>query len=120
MVTHLGIVFTEIGPDYMKAVMPVDEKTCQPFGMLHGGASVALAETIGSTAATCCVDEHHICVGIEVNANHVRSVRSGMVEGTVRPVHLGNKIQVWETWIHDEEGHLVSTGRLTLSVLKKR
>lgn len=118
MVEHVGITFTDVGPDYLKATMPVDERTQQPFGLLHGGASVVLAETLGSTAAACCLDlEKQYAVGIEINANHVRGVRSGTVEGTARPLHLGSKTHVWEIRIEDEARRLVCVSRLTLAIL---
>ncbi len=118
MVAHVDITFTEIGDDYMKATMPVDHRTTQPMGLLHGGASVVLAETLGSTAASCCVDpEKKFCVGIEINANHVRAVRQGTVTGTARPLHLGRSTQVWEIQIHDDADRLVAVSRLTLAVI---
>jgi 1,4-dihydroxy-2-naphthoyl-CoA hydrolase len=120
MVSHIGITFTEIGPDFLVATMPVDDRTRQPIGLLHGGASVALAETIASTAAYCSVGEDFFTVGIEINANHVRKVESGVVTGTSRPVHLGSTTQVWETHIKDETGRLVCISRMTLSVLRHR
>ena len=120
MIAHLGIVFTEMGDDYLKATMPVDHRTLQPFGLLHGGASVVLAETLGSTAASCCVDlEKQICVGIEINANHIRSVRQGTVTGIARPLHLGRRTQVWHIHIHDEQDRLVAVSRLTLAVVDR-
>lgn len=121
MVDYLGITFTEVGDDYVKGTMPVDERTHQPFGVLHGGASVVLAETLGSTAANCCVDfERQYCVGLEVNANHLRAMREGTVTGTARPLHLGGSTQVWEIHIHDEEGRRVCASRLTMAVLDRR
>ena len=118
MVAHVGISITEIGDDYMKATMPVDQRTTQPLGLLHGGASVVLAETLGSVAATCCVDaQKQYCVGIEINANHLRGVREGIVTGTARPLHLGSRTQVWEIHIHDDRERLVAVSRLTLAVL---
>jgi 1,4-dihydroxy-2-naphthoyl-CoA hydrolase len=120
MVEHLDIRFTEVGPDYLRATMPVDHRTHQPYGLLHGGASVALAETLGSTAAACCIDiERQYCVGIEVNANHVRGVRDGHVEGTARSLHLGRSTQVWEIKIRDDEDRLVCVSRLTLAVMDR-
>ena len=120
MIDHLDITFTEVGDDYLKATMPVDHRTTQPLGLLHGGASVVLAETIGSTAATLCVDvEKQYCVGIEINANHLRGVRQGTVTGTARPVHVGRKTQVWQIDIHDDDGRLVAVSRLTLTVLDR-
>lgn len=120
MVSYLGIEFIEIGDDYLKAKMPVDHRTCQPLGLLHGGASVTLAETIGSSAGGLCVnlpDEY--VVGIEINANHIKSVRSGYVIGTARPLHLGKKTQVWEIRITTEQNELVCISRLTLAVIKR-
>ena len=117
LVSHLGIEFLEAGPDFLRARMPVDSKTKQPIGFLHGGASVALAETVASTAAHCSVGESHYCVGIEINANHVRKVKEGWVEAIARPVHLGRSFQVWETLITDQDDRLISTCRMTLSVL---
>ncbi len=113
----LGIVFTEIGPDFLRATMPVDARTHQPYGLLHGGASALLAETLGSTAGMLCVEEGRGCVGIEINANHLRGVRSGTVTGTARPLHVGRSTQVWEIRIEDAAGHLVCVSRLTLAVV---
>ena len=119
MVSHLGIVFTEIGDDYLRATMPVDSRTVQPMRMLHGGASVALAETLGSVGATLCVDaSRHACVGLEINANHIRAVRSGLVTGTARPLHMGRRTHVWQIEIHDGEARLVCVARLTLAVVE--
>ncbi|HUX39097.1 MAG TPA: hotdog fold thioesterase [Rectinemataceae bacterium] len=117
----LGIEITEIGDDYLKARMPVDERTRQPFGLLHGGASVALAETLGSFAGTLLVDrEKEACVGLEINANHIRSAREGFVTGTVRPLHIGGSTQVWDIRIEDERGKLVCASRITLAVIKRK
>ena len=119
MVSHLGIVFTEVGDDYLRATMPVDSRTVQPMRMLHGGASVALAETLGSVGATLCVDAaRYACVGLEINANHIRAVRSGLVTGTARPLHMGRRTHVWQIEIHDEEARLVCVSRLTLAVVE--
>ena len=115
----LGIVFTEVGPDYLRAIMPVDARTRQPYGLLHGGASVLLAETLGSSAGMLCVDEDSIVVGIEINANHLRGVRDGLVTGTARPLHLGRSTQVWEIRIEDDSGRLVCVSRLTLAVVAR-
>lgn len=115
----LGIVFTEVGADYLRATMPVDERTRQPYGLLHGGASVLLAETLGSSAGMLCVDEGNIVVGIEINANHLRGVRDGQVTGTARPLHLGRSTQVWEIHIEDTAGRLVCVSRLTLAVVAR-
>jgi len=118
MSEHLGVRFTEVGPDFLRATMPVDQRTRQPYGLLHGGASVALAETLGSMAAALCVDlgRHH-CVGQEINANHLRAVRKGLVTGTARPVHVGSRSQVWDIRIEDDHGRLACISRLTISVL---
>lgn len=115
----LGITFTEIGRDFLRATMPVDSRIHQPHGLLHGGASVVLAETLGSTAAGLCVAEDEAVVGLEINANHVRGVRSGTVTGTTRPLHVGRSTQVWEIRIEDEAGRLVCIARHTVAVLKK-
>lgn len=120
MVEHLGIRFIEVGPDFMRATMPVDRRTHQPFGLLHGGASVALAETLGSTAAHGTLPEGRYAVGLSINASHVRAVRSGTVTGVARPVHLGRSTQVWAIEVTDEEGRLVCTSRLTMAVLSRR
>src|SRR5687768_12880206 len=118
LVAHLGIEFLEAGDDYLKARMPVDTRTHQPAGMLHGGASVVLAETLASWAATYVVDrETSYCVGLEINANHVRAVKSGWVLGTARPVHLGRSTQIWEVRITDEAERLVCISRVTMAVL---
>lgn len=114
----LGIVFTDIGPDYVRGTMPVDARTRQPYGLLHGGASVLLAETLGSSAGNLCVPAGQRCVGIEINANHVRAARDGIVTGTARPLHIGASTHVWETRIEDERGRLVCVSRLTLAVVK--
>lgn len=120
MVEHLGIEFVEIGDDFLTARMPVDQRTIQPAGLLHGGASVALAETLGSVAATLCVNRAETtCVGLEINANHIRSVRSGFVTGVARPIHLGNSTQVWDIRIQDEQERLACVCRLTMAVLRR-
>jgi 1,4-dihydroxy-2-naphthoyl-CoA hydrolase len=121
MVDHLGIEFLEIGDDYIKAKMPVDHRTIQPFGLLHGGASAALAETLGSVAANLCVDrKKKVCVGLEINANHIRPVSNGFVYGTARPAHIGESTQVWEIRIHNEQDKLVCISRLTLAVVERQ
>jgi 1,4-dihydroxy-2-naphthoyl-CoA hydrolase len=118
---NLGIEFTVAGEDYLEAKMPVDARTHQPLGLLHGGASVALAETMGSVAATCCVDvSKQFCVGLEINANHIRSVKTGFVRGVTKPIHIGKKTQVWEIRISDEMNELVCISRITLAVLDKK
>ncbi|MGY0557608.1 MULTISPECIES: hotdog fold thioesterase [unclassified Lysobacter] len=116
----LGIVFTEIGADYLRATMPVGAKTRQPYGLLHGGASVLLAETLGSSAGNLCVAEDRVCVGIEINANHLRAVRDGVVTGTARALHVGGRTQVWEIRIADDRDRLVCISRLTLAVVASR
>ena len=121
MAERIGIEFTAIGADYLEAKMPVDERTQQPFGLLHGGASVALAETMGSMAAAFCVDtSRQFCVGLEINANHIRGVRQGFVKGITKPVHIGKKTQVWEIRILNETDDLVCISRITMAVLDKK
>ena len=112
----LGIVFTELGDGYLRATMPVDARTHQPYGLLHGGASVALAETLGSSAGALVAGGNAV-VGLEINANHLRAVRSGTVTGTTRPIHVGRSTQVWEIRIEDEAGKPVCISRITLAVL---
>src|SRR6185369_8533882 len=110
--------FTEIGADFLRGRMPVDDRTRQPFGILHGGASVALAETLGSTGAGMVIDRSkYRCVGQEINANHVRAVKDRFVVGTARPLHLGRRSHVWEISIVDEQDRLVCISRLTMSIL---
>lgn len=116
----LGIVFSELGQDYLRATMPVDARTRQPYGLLHGGASVLLAETLGSTAGGLCVGEDEGVVGIEINANHLAAVREGVVTGTARPLHVGRSTQVWDIRIEDAAGRLACTSRLTLAVIRRR
>ena len=120
LVEHLGIRFTEIGDDFIRGTMPVDARTRQPYGLLHGGASVALAETLGSMGATMCVDaKEYLCVGQEINANHVRAARTGLVTGTARPVHLGGRTHVWTIEIQNDAGNLVCTSRLTIAIIRR-
>jgi 1,4-dihydroxy-2-naphthoyl-CoA hydrolase len=120
MVEHLGIEFTESGDDFIRGTMPVDGRTRQPYGLLHGGASVVLAETLGSMGAVMCVDmAEYQCVGQEINANHVRAARTGFVTGTARPVHVGGRSQVWAIDIVNEAGKLVCTSRLTVAVIRR-
>lgn len=117
----LGMVVTELGDDFVRGTLPVDTRTLQPFGLLHGGASVALAETLGSIAANLCLDPAtHMAVGLEINANHLRAVRSGQVTGTARPLHVGRQTQVWEIRIEDESGRQTCVSRLTLAVVERR
>ena len=120
LVEHLGIEFTEIGDDFIRGTMPVDARTRQPYGLLHGGASVALAETLGSTGATMCIDVKAFqCVGQEINANHVRAARGGLVTGTAYAKHIGGRSQVWTVDIVDGGGQLVCTSRLTMAVIRR-
>ncbi|HXH01335.1 MAG TPA: hotdog fold thioesterase [Xanthomonadaceae bacterium] len=120
LIERLGIEFTELGADFLVGAMPVDARTHQPYGLLHGGASVALAETLGSTAGNLCVDDGEMCVGLEINANHLHEVRDGHVTGTARALHVGRRTQVWEIRIEDETGRLACISRLTLAVIGKR
>ncbi len=121
MSEHLGIEYIAVGPDFIEARMPVDHRTRQPMGLLHGGASVVLAETLGSVAAYCCVDQSkYYCVGLDINANHIRGVREGFVTGKATPVHVGKTTQVWQIHIHSEEGKLVCISRITMAVLEKQ
>ena len=120
MLEHLGIELTDVGADYLRARMPVDRRTHQPAGILHGGASVALAETVASWAATFTVDHNRfMCVGQEINANHLRPVREGHVHGTARPVHLGRSTQVWDVRITDDAEKLVCISRVTMAVRRR-
>ncbi|MFN7434993.1 MAG: hotdog fold thioesterase [Bacteroidota bacterium] len=121
MVEHLGIECILIGDDFIEAKMPVDRRTHQPLGLLHGGASVALAETLGSVAATCCIDmATQYCVGLEINANHIKSVRSGFVFGIAKPIHIGKKTHVWEIRISNEAKEMVCISRITMAIIDKR
>jgi 1,4-dihydroxy-2-naphthoyl-CoA hydrolase len=121
MVDHLGIQIIEVGDDYLRGTMPVDQRTKQPFGLLHGGASVALAETLGSLAGTMCVDAtKEMAVGLDINANHVRAVTAGVVTGTARPLHVGRNTQVWDIRIENEDGKLVCISRLTLAIVPRQ
>jgi uncharacterized protein (TIGR00369 family) len=120
LIRHVGIVFTEIGEDFVRGTMPVDARTWQPAGLLHGGASVVLAETLGSVGGNMCVDQsEYACVGQEINANHVRSARRGLVTGTARLLHRGGRTQVWGVDIVNEAMELICVSRLTLAVIKK-
>jgi len=119
-VKALGIEYVEAGDDYVIGRIPVDERTVQPFGILHGGASVLLAETLGSMAANYCLrEDNQIAVGLDINANHVRSVTKGWVYGTARPVHLGSTTQVWEIRLENDEGKLTCISRLTMAVISR-
>jgi len=119
LVETLGILITEFGDDYMTASMPVEPRTHQPMGILHGGASVVLAETVGSIAANMAVDEQHYCVGLDINANHLKSVSSGLVYATCKPIHLGRTTQVWDIPLDNDMGKPTCISRLTMAVLKK-
>jgi 1,4-dihydroxy-2-naphthoyl-CoA hydrolase len=117
----IGLEFTEVGPDYLRGTMPVDHRTIQPYGLLHGGASCVLAETLGSVASAYVVDHSKFyCVGLEINANHVRGVKSGIVTGTARPLHLGASTHVWEIKIEDERGKLICVSRLTVMIVPRK
>jgi len=116
-VAHLGIEFLEVGEDFIKARMPVDERTRQPHGILHGGVAVVLAETLGSCAATACLPEGRHCVGLEINANHLKAVSGGWVTGVARPLHLGRSTQVWQIELRNDAGALTCVSRLTMAVL---
>ncbi len=118
MLEHLGIEFTEVGDDYLVARMPIDQRTKQPLGIMHGGASCSLAESVGSTAANFCVELDYYCVGLDINVNHIRAVRAGFVVAKAKPYHLGRTTQVWGIEIVDEAEKLVSVSRLTMAVLK--
>jgi 1,4-dihydroxy-2-naphthoyl-CoA hydrolase len=120
LIGTLGILFTEIGADFVRGTMPVDTRTVQPYGLLHGGASVALAETLGSMGAAMCVDaDEYQVVGQEINANHVRAARSGLVTGTARAVHLGGRTHVWSIDIVNDAQKLVCISRITMAVIKR-
>ena len=117
---RLGIEFLEIGDDFIRARVPVDERTRQPYGILHGGVSVVLAETLGSTGAAFACPPGHRPVGLDINANHIRSASSGWVTGVARPVHIGRSTQVWQIEMTNDEGQLVCVSRLTLAILAPR
>ena len=119
-ISHLKIVFTEVGDDYLKAQISIGPHHLQPMGIMHGGVSCSLAETIASTAANYCVDaKTYYCVGLDINTNHIRQVTSGVLTATARPYHLGKKTQVWSIEIHDDNDKLISVSRLTVAVLQK-
>jgi 1,4-dihydroxy-2-naphthoyl-CoA hydrolase len=120
LVEQLGIMITEVGEDFIKGTMPVDHRTRQPLGLLHGGASVALAETLGSIGATITLNpKEQYAVGLDINANHIRAVKAGVVTGIAKPLHLGRKTQVWEIKISNEANQLVCISRLTMAVMDK-
>lgn len=119
LVEHLGIEMTELGDDFVKAKMPVDNRTRQPLGLLHGGAHVVLAESLGSMAANLCLDiTKEYALGLDINSNHLKSARDGFVTGIAKPIHIGTKTQVWEIKIYDEKENLLNISRLTMMVLK--
>lgn len=121
MTDFLDIKFSKIGEDFLEATMPVDHRTKQPLGLLHGGANVVLAETLGSVAATLTVDQNkQYCVGLEINANHLKSVKDGLVRGVTQPVHLGKKTQVWEIKIYNEQDELTCISRITMAIIDKK
>ena len=119
-VTHLGMEFLEVGDDFIRARVPVDERTCQPYGLLHGGVSVALAETLGSCGAAFAVPEGQRVVGLDINANHLKGTSSGWVTGLARAVHLGRTTQVWQIDMTNDAGELTCVSRLTMAVLQPR
>lgn len=119
LVEHLGMRVTEVGGDFVRGTMPVDARTRQPFGLLHGGASVAFAESLGSLAGNLCLGPSEMAVGLDINANHVRAVSHGTVTGTARPLHVGRSTQVWEIRVEDEHARLVCIARLTLAVVPR-
>ncbi|MBS0467397.1 MAG: hotdog fold thioesterase [Proteobacteria bacterium] len=119
-VTHLGIEFLEVGDDFLRARVPVDERTRQPYGILHGGVSVVLAETLGSVGAMYASAEDERVVGLDINANHIRATSSGWVTGTARPVHIGRTTQVWQIEMVNDEGKLTCVSRITMAVLAPR
>ena len=116
-IAHLGIEILEVGDDYLVGRVPVDERTRQPYGLLHGGISVALAETLGSFGAVYCATPGHQAVGLDINANHLRGVTSGWVTGTARPVHIGRSTQVWQIDMRDDAGKLSCVSRITMAVM---
>jgi 1,4-dihydroxy-2-naphthoyl-CoA hydrolase len=116
-VSHLGIEFLEVGDDFIRARVPVDHRTTQPHGLLHGGVSVMLAETLGSCGAAYCVPAGQRVVGLDINANHLKGVTSGWVTGTTRPVHIGRTTQVWQIELRNEAGELSCISRITMAVM---
>lgn len=121
LISHIGIDITEVGADFIQATMPVDHRTRQPFGLLHGGASAVLAETLGSMASTLLVDTTmYIPVGIELNINHLKSATSGMVTGTVKPIRIGKQLHVWNIEISNEQNDLIAVSRLTVMIVSKK
>ena len=119
-VSHLGIEILEVGDDFIRARVPVDERTIQPFGLLHGGVSVVLAESLGSMGAYYSAPEGWHAVGLDINANHIRGASQGWVTGTTRPVHIGRSTQVWHIDLHDDQGRLTCVSRITMAVLEEK
>ena len=119
-VEYLGMEFLEVGPDFIRGRIPVDKRTCQPYGLLHGGVSVVLAETLGSCAAASAAPEGYRCVGLDINANHIKGATSGWVTGITRPVHIGRTTQVWQIDMHNDDGELTCVSRITMAVLAPR
>jgi 1,4-dihydroxy-2-naphthoyl-CoA hydrolase len=119
-VSHLGIEFLEVGPDFLRARVPVDHRTQQPFGLLHGGVSVVLAETLGSLGAFYTSPPGYLAVGLDINANHIKGVKTGWVTGVARPVHRGRTTHVWQIDMHNEAGELTCVSRITMSILAPR
>ncbi|SHN37304.1 hotdog fold thioesterase [Chitinophaga sp. CF418] len=121
MASFLGMEFTEIGPDYLRMIMPVNGRTKQPYGLLHGGASAALAETVGSVASSLIIDhKKQICVGLDINANHIKGVSEGYVHAIARPLHIGSTTHVWDIRICDDDNKLVCISRLTVAIRDKK
>ncbi len=121
MQEFIGIEFTEIGEDYIKARMPVNERTKQPLGLLHGGANVVLAESLGSIASLLCLNtDEKTCVGLEINANHIRAVKEGFVHGITKPIHIGRTTMIWEIKIYDDANKLTCISRITNAILDKK
>ncbi|KPA51535.1 esterase [Photobacterium leiognathi subsp. mandapamensis] len=120
LIEHLGILYTAFDDHSLSATMPVDHRTHQPLGMLHGGASVVLAETLGSLAANLAVGTDKYCVGLDINANHIRAIREGTVTGCATPIHIGATTQVWQIEIKDERQRLICTSRLTMAVMSNK
>lgn len=117
MCEHIGLEITEVGPDYLRGRMPADGRTKQPMGIVHGGASVTLAETLGSVSAFMCTEPGMAAVGLDINANHIRSVREGWVHGHCSPVHVGRTTQVWQIDLRDDQGRITCSSRLTMAVI---
>ncbi|MEO8855532.1 MAG: hotdog fold thioesterase [Burkholderiaceae bacterium] len=116
-VQHLGVEFLEVGDDFIRGRVPVDQRTKQPYGLLHGGVSVVLAETLGSSGAAYAVPKGYRCVGLDINANHLKGATSGWVTGITRPIHIGRSTQVWHIDLHNDAGELTCVSRITMAVL---